>query len=55
MWCVLGGLHLATLLNVGGEAEVSLRVLDDAAEVAPATEPPLHEFLACKHSNHISR
>jgi hypothetical protein len=39
-WCVLGGLHLATLLKVGGEVEAALRVLDDAAEAAPATELP---------------
>ena len=35
---VLDGLGLAALLEVGGEAEAALGVLDDAAEAAPAAE-----------------
>ena len=35
---VLDGLRLAALLEVGGEAEAALGVLDDAAEAAPPAE-----------------
>lgn len=35
---VLDGLRLAALVEVGGEAEPALGVLDDAAEAAPPPE-----------------
>jgi hypothetical protein len=35
---VLDGLRLAALLEVGGEAEAALGILDDAAEAAPPAE-----------------
>ena len=43
---VLDGLRLAALVEVGGEAEASLGVLDDAAELAPAPQRLLGRVLA---------
>lgn len=43
---VLDGLRLAALVEVGGEAEASLGVLDDAAELPPAPQRLLGRVLA---------
>jgi len=43
---VLDGLRLAALVEVGGEAEAALGVLDDAAELAPAPQRLLGRVLA---------
>lgn len=42
---VLDGLGLAALVEVGGEAEAALGVLDDAAELAPPPERLLRRVL----------